>query len=153
MSKSRWIVLGAVLGFALSLTLGSALAAGRWSTDRSTEGGTVMSSEDPWGAMDAMHDSPWMEQMRERMGAELAAQCDRLHDQVMERARDRDGTGSQDRDRLRDHAADPTGPGYGPGGMMGGFGPGSGPGWMMGGPGYGYGPGGMMGGSGPGSGA
>ncbi len=40
--------------------------------------------------------------------------------------------------------------GYGPGGMMGGYGQGYGPGGMMGGNGQGYGPGGMMGGNGQG---
>src|SRR5581483_3336829 len=79
----------------------------------------------PWQAMDAMHDSAFMQQIRAQMGPEWAAQCDALHEQLQERS------------------------GQGPDGMMGGYGPGDGTGYGPGsGPrdGTGYGPGpGMMG--------
>ncbi len=116
--KGRWILVGAVIGFAVTLTLGFAFGAGR-SAPGAGRSPSPQATGDWWAAMDAMHDSPWMEQMRAQMGPELAAQCDAMHEQMREQAGQ-------------------MGPGMmgGSGGMMGGSG------GMMGGS------GGMMGGSG-----
>ncbi|HEX9124517.1 MAG TPA: hypothetical protein VF984_14350 [Actinomycetota bacterium] len=138
--KTRWIAVGAVIGLGVALTLGFAFGSGPRVPAGQAMNATFSSgdSSDWWAAMDAMHDSAWMEQMREHMGPEFAAQCDRLHEQMQQQL------GNQDRDQIRQHMTDQMREhmsqvgGFGPGpGMMGGYGPGS----MM----DGYGPGGMMG--------
>jgi hypothetical protein len=126
--KGRWIAMGAVIGLGVALTLGFAFghgsrALGSDATDATSWG----DASDWWTAMDAMHDSPWMEQIREQMGPGFAAQCDQLHEQVRDRVR------AHMSDEMREHMA-PVG-GFGPIGMMGGRGTGP----------AGYGPGAMMG--------
>ncbi|GEM_PF-7072216 len=119
--KARWIALGVTIGLLLALTVGFTFVSGG-TAGRGTPPSGV---DDWWQAMDAMHDSAFMQQIRAQMGPEWAAQCDALHEQLQERS------------------------GQGPDGMMGGYGPGDGTGYGPGsGPrdGTGYGPGpGMMG--------
>jgi cytochrome c-type biogenesis protein CcmH/NrfG len=82
-------------------------------------GVATASSSSSWNWMDRMHDSPWMQQMRDQMPTDLQQKCDELHAQMQE--------------WLQQH------PGTAPGGMMGGWNDGSTPSGMMG--------GGMMGGA------
>ncbi len=116
--KGRWVALGVVVGIALALSVGFAFGGGRSGTEPSPSG-----AANSWAAMDAMHDSPWMEQMRQQMGPEWAAQCDAMHEQMAQWMQEN---------------------GYGQMGQSGMMGGGSGSG-MMGGSGSG-----MMGGSGSG---
>ena len=115
--KARWISLGVAIGLGLALTVGFAFASGSSGPAGRGVGSTAAASQDTdWlEAMDTMHDSPFMEQMRAQMGPESAARCDALHEQMRERFGQR-----------------------GPGMMGSGYGPGDGAG-------YGPRPGGMMG--------
>ncbi|MFB3739648.1 MAG: hypothetical protein ACE14W_11880 [Candidatus Velamenicoccus archaeovorus] len=128
--KARWMAIGAVVGLVLALTIGFAYG--------STGVGASTGGSGWWATMDAMHDSPWMEQMRGGMGPRWGAECDRLHEQM------RSAVSATDRDRLRQHMTDAMREHmsevgvFRPGGMMGERGSGLG----------GYGPEGMMGGTG-----
>ena len=132
--RTRWTIFGLVIGVVLALGVGAAVASGP-ALPRSgatvVRGGTGTTS-DWWAAMDAMHDSPWMQQMHSQMPADLQQRCNSLHDQMGQWAQQH--------------------PDFAPGGMMGGSGTsGGGYGGMMGGsPGYGPGYGGGMMGSGSG---
>jgi hypothetical protein len=74
--KVRQIVTGVALGAVLVLAFGVGVASGQ-----SADGD---GSFPGWSAMDAMHDSPLMERLREQMGPELAAQCEEMHAQMQE---------------------------------------------------------------------
>ncbi len=127
--KARWISLGVAIGLGLALTVGFAVASGSSGPAGRGVGSTAAASQstDWLEAMDAMHDSPFMEQMRAQMGPEWAARCDALHEQM--------------RERFGQTGSGMMGAGHGPGDGTG-YGPGSGP---ADGTGYGPGPGGMMG--------
>lgn len=114
--RTRWTIFGLVIGAVLALGIGSAVASG---PTLPKAGVAVAAPGDGdntsgwWAAMDAMHDSPWMQQMHSQMPADLQERCDALHDQMGQWAQQN--------------------PGLGPGGMMGGYtGSGSGYGGMMG---------------------
>src|SRR3972149_318816 len=64
------------VGAAIRLAFGVGVASG--------QSGDGASSFPGWSAMDAMHDSPVMERLREQMGPELAAQCEEMHAQMQE---------------------------------------------------------------------
>lgn len=75
--KARWISLGGVIGLVLILTFASASASGHPAPSTGVAGTSVVGdSSDPWAAMDAMHDSPAMEQMHGQMPEELQQRCD-----------------------------------------------------------------------------
>ena len=84
--RGKWIVLGSILGFAVAFTIGSAFAASR-------DGGIdPPTRQDGLEWMDQMHGSQAMQQMREQMGPELAAQCDQMHAQMREQMQEHMGT-------------------------------------------------------------
>lgn len=75
--KARYLGLGIAIGLVLTLTLGFAYRGS----------GTMMSGfmgarGDMRTAMEAMHDSPQMRAMHERMPEGLQAHCDALHEQM-----------------------------------------------------------------------
>lgn len=74
--RLRWISLGVAIGLAFALTVGFAFG-----TDRSGPSGaaTPMSG---WTDMQAMHDSPEMQRIHDRMPEELQARCDAMHEQM-----------------------------------------------------------------------
>lgn len=80
--KGRWIFLGIAIGVVVTLTFGFGFASGRPMIDRVGPTPKPQATGDWWAAMDAMHDSAWMEQMRAQMGPELAAQCDAMHERM-----------------------------------------------------------------------
>jgi hypothetical protein len=81
--RARWMTLGLVIGVVLTLGIGAAVASG---TSLPRSGSVVKAAtsnaSDWWAAMDAMHDSPGMQQMHSHMPAGLQQQCDKLHDQM-----------------------------------------------------------------------
>jgi len=113
--RTRWMMFGLVIGAALALGIGSAVASG----PTLPKGGAAVTAPGDgdttagwWAAMEAMHDSPWMQRMHSQMPADLQGRCDALHDQMGQLAQQH--------------------PDFGPGGMMGGStGTGSGYGGMM----------------------
>ncbi len=114
--RTRWTIFGLVIGVVLALGIGSAVASG---PTLPKAGAAVAVTGDGdntsgwWAAMDAMHDSPWMQQMHSQMPADLQQRCNALHDQM--------GQWSQQHPDSR------------PDGMMGGYtGGGSGYSGMMG---------------------
>lgn len=80
--KRRWIVLGAALGFAVALTLGFAHGSERTMPGGGSSPSAQMDMSQMWSTMDAMHDSPAMQQMHEQMPAELRARCEAMHEQM-----------------------------------------------------------------------
>ena len=74
--KVRRTMIGVALGAVLTLAFGVGVASGRSSDGAASFPG--------WSAMNAMHDSPVMERLREQMGPELAAQCEEMHAQMQE---------------------------------------------------------------------
>jgi len=81
--KARWISLGGVIGLVLVLTFASASASGRSVPSTGVAGTSVVGhSSDRWAAMDAMHDSPAMEQMHGQMPEELQQRCDAMHERM-----------------------------------------------------------------------
>ena len=74
--RLRQITIGVALGAVLALGFGVGIASGRSSDGDASFPG--------WSAMDAMHDSPVMERLREQMGPELAAQCEEMHARMQE---------------------------------------------------------------------
>jgi hypothetical protein len=75
--KARFLALGIVIGLLLALTLGFAYrgSASMMGWDTGPRGSA-------WATMEAMHDSPGMRAMHERMPDELQARCDELHDRM-----------------------------------------------------------------------
>jgi hypothetical protein len=73
--RKRWIFLTVAAVALVVLTAGIAFAAGRGTQPNPTQ-------QESGQACDAMHDSPAMRQMHERMPAALQAQCDAMHEQV-----------------------------------------------------------------------
>jgi hypothetical protein len=74
--KVRRMMIGVALGAVLTLAFGVGVASGR-----SPDGAASFPG---WSAMNAMHDSPVMERLREQMGPELAAQCEETHARMLE---------------------------------------------------------------------
>lgn len=74
--KVRWMSLGVAIGLALALTAGFAFA-----SDRSTSA-AAGAQTNGWAIIEAMHDSPVMQQMHAQMPEELQARCDALHEQM-----------------------------------------------------------------------
>lgn len=108
--KTRWISLGVVIGLALALTVGFAVA-----SDRSNPA----AGGDRWAGMEAMHDSPAMQRVHAQMPEELRVQCEAMHEQMDEMMQ---SGGMMGGDMGSHHS-----------GTSGGMGPGSdGPGGMMG---------------------
>ncbi len=92
--KGRWIVLGAALGFVLALTLGFAHGSTGWTTGGGPGSmGSMMDGTPSTATMDAMHDSAAMRQLHDQMPAELAAQCDALHEQMSQMMEGTSGMG------------------------------------------------------------
>jgi hypothetical protein len=75
--KTRWLAAGIVIGLAVALTLGFAFRGS------ATMMGSVGRDAGVVDVMEAMHDSPAMEAMHERMPEKLQEQCDELHDQMI----------------------------------------------------------------------
>lgn len=73
----RWIVSGAVVVALLAVTAGIAYAAGSGRGSSTAPVTTGMMS-----ACEAMHDSPGMQAMHDRMPAALQARCDTMHEQM-----------------------------------------------------------------------
>ncbi len=74
--KVRRITIGVALGAVLALGFGVGVASGQSSAGDASFPG--------WSAMDAMHDSPVMERLREQMDPELVAQCEEMHARMQE---------------------------------------------------------------------
>lgn len=81
--KGRRIFLGVAMGVALALTLGFAFSAGH-SSVTSGSSATPTAAQTGWAAMDAMHNSPGMQQMHAQMPADLQTQCDAMHEQMQQ---------------------------------------------------------------------
>jgi hypothetical protein len=83
--RTRWTIFGLVIGVVLALGIGSAVASG---PSLPQAGAAVAATGDGdntsgwWAAMDAMHDSPGMQQMHSQMPADLQQRCNALHDQM-----------------------------------------------------------------------
>jgi hypothetical protein len=75
--KARFLGLGIVLGIVLTLTLGFA-----YRGNGMIMNGFAGAHGDMRAAMEAMHDSPQMQAMHERMPEQLRAQCDAAHEQM-----------------------------------------------------------------------
>ena len=74
--KVRLITTGVALMAVLALGFGVGIASGQ-----SSDGDVSVPG---WSAMNAMHDSPVMDHLREQMGPEIAAQCEEMHAQMLE---------------------------------------------------------------------
>lgn len=96
--RTRWSLFGIVIGITLAVGVGAAFAsgsalprAGAATVGQATGDGD---GTDGWAAMEAMHDSPWMEQMHAQMPADRQQQCDALHEQMQQQsAGQTDGSG------------------------------------------------------------
>src|SRR6266508_4416600 len=73
----RWIVSGVAVVALLAATAGIAYAAGTGNASTNMPGASEMMA-----ACDAMHDSPGMQAMHDRMPAALQEQCDAMHEQM-----------------------------------------------------------------------
>lgn len=83
--RNRWILLVAATVALMALTAGIAFAAGRGSAAPTST--TYATTFGPgWQGMvqacDAMHGSPAMEAMHERMPGDIQARCDAMHEQM-----------------------------------------------------------------------
>lgn len=73
--KTRWIL--PIVGIVLVLTLTAGFA---WGAGRSEP---PQSMRDTVAACDAMHDSPAMQQMMDRLPSDLREQCNAVHGQML----------------------------------------------------------------------
>ena len=83
--KMRLITTGVALAAVLALGFGVGVASGRSSDGDASFPG--------WSAMNAMHDSPLMDRLREQMGPELAARCEEMHALMLEQGSMMGGAG------------------------------------------------------------
>jgi hypothetical protein len=77
--RKRWIFSAAVVVVLLAATAGIAYAASRGGGGGN---GNVQGVSQMVATCDAMHDSPWMQAMHDRMPAALQAQCDTMHERM-----------------------------------------------------------------------
>jgi len=74
--RTRLLILGGLIGFLLALSLSWV-----WARPAVTGGGGS-SATWSWEDMQAMHESPAMRRMHERMPEDLQASCDEMHAQM-----------------------------------------------------------------------
>ena len=96
--KMRLITIGVALGAVLAVGFGVGVASGR-----SSDGDASFPGR---SAMNAMHDSPMMERLREEMSPELAAQCEEMHALMQEQGGMMGGEGMMGGDGMMGDAGD-----------------------------------------------
>ena len=83
--KVRWTSLGVAIGLAIALTVGFAFASDRSTTTAVDSGeSAAITQVDGWAAMEAMHDSAAMQRLHAQMPEELQAQCEAMHEQMVQ---------------------------------------------------------------------
>lgn len=81
--KKSWIITGITIVASLALTAGIAFAAGRGSSSPTrTAAAGYMGTDQMMAAHSAMHDSPAMQAMHDRMPAAQRERCEALHEQM-----------------------------------------------------------------------